>query len=79
MRRSSRLAGHEAPESNAELETVSRSPTNEGVSLAVPEGGREAWICLLGSSLMIFPSFGFQTAGMRNRCFSNYSRAQYGC
>lgn len=32
------------------------------VSLAFPEGGRDAWTCLLGSSLILFPSFGFQTA-----------------
>ncbi|KAB8199768.1 major facilitator superfamily domain-containing protein [Aspergillus parasiticus] len=29
---------------------------------AFPDGGREAWTCLLGSFLMMFPSFGFQTA-----------------
>ncbi|KAL3476634.1 major facilitator superfamily domain-containing protein [Aspergillus californicus] len=43
--------GHDSPE----------VPT-EGVSYAYPEGGREAWLCLLGSALMMFPSFGFQTA-----------------
>lgn len=32
------------------------------VSLAFPEGGREAWTSLLGSSLIMFPSFGFQVA-----------------
>ncbi|KAL2869571.1 putative MFS monocarboxylate transporter [Aspergillus lucknowensis] len=37
------------------------APT-EGVSWAYPEGGREAWMCLLGSAVMMFPSFGFQTA-----------------
>ncbi|KAI9039882.1 putative MFS monocarboxylate transporter [Aspergillus affinis] len=62
MRRSSRLAPQETPESNVELEAVPENSTNEGVSLAFPEGGREAWICLLGSALMMFPSFGFQTA-----------------
>jgi hypothetical protein len=45
-------ANHDCPE----------NPTN-GVCLAFPEGGREAWMCLLGSCLMMFPSFGFQTAG----------------
>ncbi|KAL4881764.1 major facilitator superfamily domain-containing protein, partial [Aspergillus karnatakaensis] len=35
---------------------------SEGVSYAYPEGGREAWLCLLGSALIMFPSFGFQTA-----------------
>jgi hypothetical protein len=37
------------------------APT-EGVSLAYPEGGREAWTCLLGSALIMFPSFGFQAS-----------------
>ncbi|RAL08794.1 putative MFS monocarboxylate transporter [Aspergillus homomorphus CBS 101889] len=32
------------------------------VSLAYPEGGRDAWCCLVGSALIMFPSFGFQTA-----------------
>lgn len=32
---------------------------------AFPDGGREAWTCLLGSFLMMFPSFGFQTAGKK--------------
>lgn len=34
-----------------------------GVSQAFPEGGREAWMCLLGSFLLMFPSFGFEAAG----------------
>ena len=28
-----------------------------------PDGGLEAWKCLLGSFCLMFPSFGFQTAG----------------
>ncbi|PKX99079.1 putative MFS monocarboxylate transporter [Aspergillus novofumigatus IBT 16806] len=36
--------------------------TEGRVSWAYPEGGWEAWTCLLGSSLIMFPSFGFQTA-----------------
>jgi hypothetical protein len=28
-----------------------------------PDGGREAWKCLFGSFCLMFPSFGFQTAG----------------
>ncbi|PYI08347.1 MFS general substrate transporter [Aspergillus sclerotiicarbonarius CBS 121057] len=39
----------------------SENPTT-GVSWAFPEGGRQAWTCLLGSCLLMFPSFGFQTA-----------------
>jgi hypothetical protein len=27
-----------------------------------PEGGKEAWGCLLGAFVLMFPSFGFQTA-----------------
>jgi hypothetical protein len=38
--------------------------TEGRVSWAYPEGGWEAWTCLLGSSLIMFPSFGFQTAGI---------------
>jgi hypothetical protein len=38
--------------------------TEGRVSWAYPEGGWEAWTCLLGSFLMMFPSFGFQTAGI---------------
>jgi hypothetical protein len=30
---------------------------------AFPEDTWAAWTCLLGSFLMMFPSFGFQTAG----------------
>jgi len=30
---------------------------------AFPEDSWAAWSCLLGSFLMMFPSFGFQTAG----------------
>jgi len=63
MRRSSRAASHGSNEYNSELEAVLESPADGETSLAFPEGGREAWICLIGSSLMMFPSFGFQTAG----------------
>ena len=59
MRRSTRPSSHELTELNA------TAPENSdvAVSLAFPEGGREAWTCLLGSALIMFPSFGFQTAG----------------
>lgn len=59
MRRSTRSSTHELAEANATVPEDS----DVGVSLAFPEGGREAWICLLGSALLMFPSFGFQTAG----------------
>lgn len=68
MRRSAR---QDAFEPSQELEL--RSSTDDylteqpvdgpGVSLAFPEGGREAWMCLLGSLLIMFPSFGFEAAG----------------
>lgn len=45
----------------ASLNVASENP-DAGVSLAFPDGGKEAWTCLLGSALMMFPSFGFQTA-----------------
>ncbi|RDL31536.1 Monocarboxylate transporter [Venustampulla echinocandica] len=57
-----------APPTNDELEltpnlgTASDNLADEEVSLAFPEGGLEAWKCLLGTSLMMLPSFGFQTA-----------------
>ena len=62
MRRSSRIATAAETEGAVELEAVPENPDAE-VSWAFPEGGREAWICLAGSVLMMFPSFGFQTAG----------------
>lgn len=59
MRRSTRPTAHEL----TDLTIAPESPDPDApVSLAFPEGGREAWTCLLGSSLMLFPSFGFQTA-----------------
>ncbi|CBF74711.1 hypothetical protein AN4098.2 [Aspergillus nidulans FGSC A4] len=51
------------PVFEAELASESPNPTqSHGVSWAFPEGGRQAWTCLLGSCLLMFPSFGFQTA-----------------
>ena len=70
MRRSSHAATHGSVEYNTELEVVLESPADGEVSLAFPEGGREAWICLIGSSLMMFPSFGFQTAGEKDTLLS---------
>ncbi|KAJ5668936.1 MFS monocarboxylate transporter [Penicillium macrosclerotiorum] len=57
MQRSTRTTDYEL----TDLDLASQSP-DAGVSLAFPEGGREAWTCLLGSALLMFPSFGFQTA-----------------
>ncbi|KAF9887524.1 hypothetical protein FE257_010102 [Aspergillus nanangensis] len=45
-----------------ELTSAFDAPAQSEVSLAFPEGGRDGWACLLGSALMMFPSFGFQTA-----------------
>jgi hypothetical protein len=59
MRRSTRPSAYELSEVDAAIP----ENTDVGVSLAFPEGGREAWTCLLGSALLMFPSFGFQTAG----------------
>ena len=61
MRRSTRPSGHELTELN--MNATGPDNSDVGVSLAFPEGGREAWTCLLGSALLMFPSFGFQTAG----------------
>ena len=47
----------------AELNLASQNPDAE-ICLAFPDGGKEAWTCLLGSALMMFPSFGFQVASM---------------
>ncbi|GAD99495.1 MFS monocarboxylate transporter, putative [Paecilomyces variotii No. 5] len=50
----------------------------EAVSLAFPEGGRDAWTCLLGSFLLMFPSFGFQTAvGSVQDYISTHQLADY--
>ncbi|KAL4938533.1 hypothetical protein BDV06DRAFT_231699 [Aspergillus oleicola] len=50
-------------ERESELTTLGENeePTH-AVSTAFPDGGRQAWLCLLGSFLLMFPSFGFQTA-----------------
>ncbi|KAE8395818.1 major facilitator superfamily domain-containing protein [Aspergillus alliaceus] len=48
------------------------------VASAFPDGGREAWTCLLGSFLMMFPSFGFQTAvGSVQDYISTHQLAEY--
>jgi hypothetical protein len=44
------------------MRSAASEPVTESFS-AFPEGGRDAWTCLLGSFLMMIPSFGFQTAG----------------
>lgn len=70
MRRSSRITTARETDDTVELEAVPENPDVE-VSLTFPEGGREAWICLTGSFLMMFPSFGFQTAGMKHHKLSS--------
>ncbi|CAG7924988.1 unnamed protein product [Penicillium olsonii] len=78
MRRSSRIATAAETEGAVELEAVPENPDAE-VSWAFPEGGREAWICLAGSVLMMFPSFGFQTAvGSVQDYISTHQLAAYG-
>ena len=57
---------HEAPAPTEETQGIELGevPTSgTGVSVAFTEGGPLAWKCLLGSFLLMFPSFGFQTAG----------------
>ncbi|RAK98085.1 putative MFS monocarboxylate transporter [Aspergillus ibericus CBS 121593] len=49
-------------ELGSELSDQSSENPTTGVSWAFPEGGRQAWTCLLGSFLLMFPSFGFQAA-----------------
>jgi hypothetical protein len=67
-----RTTQQDASEPTNEVETMSNAsdfclehPVNgvNQITQASPEGGREAWMCLLGSFLMMLPSFGFQTAG----------------
>ncbi|KAL4796085.1 major facilitator superfamily domain-containing protein [Aspergillus venezuelensis] len=52
-----------AMEQESELATLgaNEEPAHP-VSTAFPDGGRQAWLCLSGSFLLMFPSFGFQTA-----------------
>lgn len=59
-------ATQEDHEMTGDLDALSTGPDSpqEGVSHAFPEGGQEAWTCLLGSFLLMYPTFGFQTAGM---------------
>lgn len=66
MRRSTRQETYAEQAPDIELtrleSPIADSPAN-GLTWAYPEGGREGWMCLLGSSLIMFPSFGFQTSG----------------
>lgn len=55
-----------------ELDEASAREPSEGVSHAYPEGGREAWMCLFGSALMMFPSFGFQAASKSATLYNLY-------
>lgn len=60
MLRSTRSSALELTE--IDFDAPATPDADAAVSLAFPEGGRDAWTCLLGSSLILFPSFGFQTA-----------------
>lgn len=62
---------HQDQPTNPSAEPDGDMQTEGRVSWAYPEGGWEAWTCLLGSSLMMFPSFGFQTAGTYLHSHSN--------
>lgn len=44
-----------------QIELANRAE-DDGEDAAIPEGGHDAWKCLMGSFLMMIPSFGFQTA-----------------
>ncbi|KAJ5939420.1 hypothetical protein N7466_002554 [Penicillium verhagenii] len=59
MRRTRQQTEHELDDLNTSSPEIEHDAS---VSLAFPDGGREAWTSLLGSSLIMFPSFGFQTA-----------------
>ncbi|CAI7662269.1 unnamed protein product [Penicillium pancosmium] len=64
----------------AELNAASENPApaDAAVCLAFPDGGKEAWSCLLGSALILFPSFGFQTAiGSVQDYISTHQLADY--
>ncbi|GLA26518.1 MFS general substrate transporter [Aspergillus phoenicis ATCC 13157] len=67
MRRHIQPETSEITPSGTELELATggdqsfQDPGN-AVRVAFPEGGLQAWACLLGSCLLMFPSFGFQTA-----------------
>ncbi|OQE40168.1 hypothetical protein PENCOP_c006G05774 [Penicillium coprophilum] len=79
MHRSNRPTTHRSGDNRAELDAVLEDPADGDVSLAFPEGGRDAWGCLLGSCLMMFPSFGFQTAvGSVQDYISTHQLAKYG-
>ncbi|CAI7612962.1 unnamed protein product [Penicillium pancosmium] len=49
-------------DTSAETRQDTDSSEDEDDKDTFPENSRQAWSCLLGSFLMMFPSFGFQTA-----------------
>ncbi|CAI7648342.1 unnamed protein product [Penicillium manginii] len=73
----------QAQETDFELAGLNAGSENQpladtAVSLAFPDGGKEAWTCLLGSALILFPSFGFQTAiGSVQDYLSTHQLADY--
>lgn len=55
---------------NKKSESNHVAETDEGHNeVAFPEDSWAAWSCLLGSFLMMLPSFGFQTAGKKRTQF----------
>ncbi|KAL5361693.1 major facilitator superfamily domain-containing protein [Aspergillus floccosus] len=56
------VSSNETIELSREFNAPPDDESHAGVSLAFPEGGKDAWTCLLGAVLLMFPSFGFQTA-----------------
>jgi hypothetical protein len=48
---------------DADVAAVGTTATSGENDWDQPDGGLEAWECLLGSFCLMFPSFGFQTAG----------------
>lgn len=56
------LSHQNSADKSSESDHVARSEEGDDKD-AFPEDSWAAWSCLLGSFLMMFPSFGFQTAG----------------
>ncbi|OJZ90613.1 hypothetical protein ASPFODRAFT_203124 [Aspergillus luchuensis CBS 106.47] len=83
MRRSARQDSSVLPEelelrSHTGIYDTEQPADGPGVSQAFPEGGREAWMCLLGSFLLMFPSFGFEAAvGTVQDYISEHQLAEY--
>lgn len=48
----------------AEAPILADNGTNTSVAWTYPDGGRQAWSCVMGSFFLMFPSFGFEVARM---------------